>query len=353
MRKYFKVFITTLSFTLFYNFTYANAGFYENTGATQNIEAVFDFGSGLDYDRLVDLNGTSYGSFVATDQWDLKGGIAHVFRDNGSNITAVNLNYRVYEVGTTAPTFSSVSLSWQQDYIGTNNQRWGETGQTIDLLAGLSTTGNYQMDFYYSATTNSVNVAPEVYWSNTSANYILTFSYTAPLPVDLIDFSAYLDNDLPAVKWSTASEYNCSHFELFTSTDGNDKNYVGSVEGNGNSNQLHDYSFLLTSLKQSDSYIFLKQLDYDGQAEWFGPIELKSIVNSDATAFFNKNGNLQINRSNSKNVHARLVTLTGVEIASKSLQFTNETLYLGSLREGMYLLVLGEGEDTNSIKVIR
>jgi hypothetical protein len=55
--------------------SFADAGFYENTGSSENIEVIFDFGSGNDSDRLGSLNGTNYGSFSSSDQWDLKGGV--------------------------------------------------------------------------------------------------------------------------------------------------------------------------------------------------------------------------------------------------------------------------------------
>lgn len=219
--------ITAITLLISTSSALAAAGFYENTTAPENIEAVFDFG--LDYDRLADIDGTNYGAFVSTDQWDLKGGVAHTWENSGTVMTSVSLFYRVYESGTTPPSFSSVSLTGSTTLTG-GNRSWYVTSNTIDLLSGLTSTGNYVIEMYYEGYTNTPSTE---YWSNFGSNYIGTFSYTAALPVHLIDFSAYLDIDVPVLEWTTASELNASHFNVYSSLDGIDKEYLGRVEANG------------------------------------------------------------------------------------------------------------------------
>lgn len=350
----FKTIITTFSLVLFSSSSWASAGFYENTVVPENIEAVFDFGFGLDYDRLVDIQGTNFGPFTATDQFDLKGGIAHVFRDNGSNITGVSLNYRVYEIGTPAPVFSSVSLAWQADIAFSNNQRWVEVGLTVDLLSGLTVTGNYNIEMYYSATTNGINAAPIVYWSNTSMNYIGTFSYTAPLPVKLVDFSVYLQDDIPVVNWSTASEYNASHFNIYSSDNEQiAKSYLGSEQAQGNTTLLSEYTFVAPARYTGQKYFYLEQVDYDGKTVWYGPVVLTRDQNTDITAFFTRDGMVQVNGDLSGFDEIQLVDIEGREIIKARTSEGISKIVVPNLRRGIYLLQLQKGENIRLLKLIK
>jgi hypothetical protein len=83
-----------------------------------------------------------------------------------------------------------------------------------------------------------------------------------PLPITLIRFDAKRVNEQEvALTWATATETNNRGFEVEQSNDGQTFQKVGFVDGNNNSNQIRNYSFLITNSKAA--YYRLKQVDFD------------------------------------------------------------------------------------------
>lgn len=96
----------------------------------------------------------------------------------------------------------------------------------------------------------------------------------SPLPVDLISFTASKSEFSVELKWSTASEVNNSHFEIYKSTDIENFEQIGTVYGKGNSQVIAEYQFIDRNLKGAQFYR-LKQVDYDGQFEYSDIISVK------------------------------------------------------------------------------
>ena len=89
------------------------------------------------------------------------------------------------------------------------------------------------------------------------------------LPVELVDFrienSAY-DVDLI---WSTASEENTSHFELYKSYNGQEFFYLDQVPATGFSSSLQTYKYKDTNPWEGFNFYKLVSVDYDGYTEVF------------------------------------------------------------------------------------
>ena len=102
----------------------------------------------------------------------------------------------------------------------------------------------------------------------------LRVTLSTPLPVELISFSGNIINEETRLKWETATEINNSGFEIYSSNDGENWNYVSFVSGNGNSTQLNRYNF--TDSYNSGKYYRLKQIDYNGQFEFSDIITVSS-----------------------------------------------------------------------------
>jgi hypothetical protein len=97
------------------------------------------------------------------------------------------------------------------------------------------------------------------------------FAAAVPLPVELISFNANKVNDAQVrLDWSTAWEINNRGFEIERSTNGVYWTNIGFVEGNGNSNQLLNYTFptSLAGINSSLVYYRLKQVDFNGKFEY-------------------------------------------------------------------------------------
>lgn len=97
-----------------------------------------------------------------------------------------------------------------------------------------------------------------------------------PLPVELLGFTAIPSFGKVKLDWSTASETNNDYFTLYRSTDGYAWEEIKQVPGAGNSNIQNDYHYYDRKVLSSEiTYYKLRQTDYDGQYEEFGPITVR------------------------------------------------------------------------------
>ncbi len=118
------------------------------------------------------------------------------------------------------------------------------------------------------------------------------FIYTAPLPIELTDFTAGFVNNAVMLNWTTATESNSSHFEVYRSTNGQDFEKIGQVTGGGNSFTTLNYEFYDTGFKQGTNYYKLKQVNFDQTYSESNVIFCD--INQDVTnrKYFNMSGQL-------------------------------------------------------------
>ncbi|MEA3447905.1 MAG: T9SS type A sorting domain-containing protein [Bacteroidota bacterium] len=88
-----------------------------------------------------------------------------------------------------------------------------------------------------------------------------------PVPVELLDFTAYCQNDNAVLTWSTASELNNNYFTIERSTDGTNWTQIASVKGAGTVNQKNNYDFTDMNKPNGLTYYRLSQVDFDGETE--------------------------------------------------------------------------------------
>jgi len=105
--------------------------------------------------------------------------------------------------------------------------------------------------------------------------YMATFSGTvnvygflSVLPVVYQDFRASRQNSAVRLQWTTSNENNNDHFDVLRSTDGSHFGVIGTVAGRGNSNITQDYSFTDASPVDGTNYYQLRQVDFDGKADY-------------------------------------------------------------------------------------
>ncbi|MGY3090024.1 fibronectin-binding autotransporter adhesin [Hymenobacter sp. UYAg731] len=90
-------------------------------------------------------------------------------------------------------------------------------------------------------------------------------SGTAPLPVELVQFSAVRQGTAVQVAWVTASEKNSDYFAVERSANGQFFTEIGRVNGQGSTTARHEYSTLDTAPLGGLSYYRLRQVDLDGK----------------------------------------------------------------------------------------
>jgi hypothetical protein len=103
-----------------------------------------------------------------------------------------------------------------------------------------------------------------------------------PLPVRLNSFTSGVSGNNVKLNWSTASEQNNSGFEVYRSElNKNDFSKVGFIAGKGTTNNTTNYSFEDSKLNSGKYEYKLKQIDYNGNFEFFalsGSVEVSNPV---------------------------------------------------------------------------
>lgn len=124
--------------------------------------------------------------------------------------------------------------------------------------------------------------APLIYNGYGVGNYGLIYSYmdSANVPVELILFTGFYDNEKIILNWSTATEINNHGFEIQKSKDKENWQSIGFVNGVGNSTEYHDYSYIDNTNLYKTNYYRLKQIDYNGNYEYSDIIKVSIILDN-------------------------------------------------------------------------
>jgi hypothetical protein len=94
---------------------------------------------------------------------------------------------------------------------------------------------------------------------------------SAPLPVDLVRFTAEPFGPDALLKWATASEKNNDHFDVEASADGRTFRRIGQVAGHGTTTQAHTYQLVdpaIAHYAANPVYYRLRQVDLNGTATY-------------------------------------------------------------------------------------
>jgi hypothetical protein len=136
-------------------------------------------------------------------------------------------------------------------------------------LGPLSFTPTTNNTLYIHVNTNSLCGT-----ANSCRNVSVT--RISALPVELISFTGKKQTNSNMLYWSTASEYNTSHFIIEKSEDGFEWSDIGQLQSAGNSTQQLDYSFEDKDVSQVINYYRLRQYDIDGADDVYGPIAINN-----------------------------------------------------------------------------
>jgi hypothetical protein len=101
---------------------------------------------------------------------------------------------------------------------------------------------------------------------------------TQAMPVEMMSFSAAVNQNNVNLSWQTSSEINNRGFEIYRS-DNNTRlhwNVVGFVKGNGTKTTPTNYTYSDAKIKTGKYYYRIKQIDNNGNMQYY---ELNNIVN--------------------------------------------------------------------------
>lgn len=191
---------------------------------------------------------------------------------------------------------------------------------------------------------------------------------TTGLPVQLLNLSANKVAEDVVVNWSTASEINNSHFEIERSLDGKVFESVGQVDGKGFSSMVSNYQFVdeKATLNKHVEFIYyrLKQVDFDGQFTYFGPVSVnisKPVVSLNVNVFpnpFGKQVTVSLTNTESGNLNIIITDMQGRTVYSenKSVNAGVQTLTLDgveNLKDGVYFMNANLNGQVTRVKLIK
>ncbi len=179
-----------------------------------------------------------------------------------------------------------------------------------------------------------------------------------PLPVELLSFSGECQDGASLLKWSTASEYNSSYFDIEKSDNGFDWEIIHSEDAAGISTSLVEYEFVDVNKFYNTTYYRLNQFDIDGLNQYYGPIEVSCEEASRLITFPNPSDgtfNLLINDQRFVGeVNMNILDAHGKLVGSKTLDVLDVInvfpWYGNVLEEGMYFIVLSTAQNNATLR---
>lgn len=187
-------------------------------------------------------------------------------------------------------------------------------------------------------------------------------SSPSPLPVELKEFAATHTGETVELVWITVSEVNNDYFSVERSLDGVEFASIKTLKGAGNSSEPMQYQATDHSPIFGTSYYRLRQVDFDGSANFSNTIRVSWNLASDVIVYPNPSeGSFRINLSglgSQVQVPISLTQLNGNKIYDITLQADNngrisEVIQTTTqLTTGVYFLHLEVNGSVLTYKVI-
>ncbi|MDW7693101.1 T9SS type A sorting domain-containing protein [Flammeovirgaceae bacterium SG7u.111] len=167
-----------------------------------------------------------------------------------------------------------------------------------------------------------------------------------PLPVTLTSFTASANNSFTNIRWSTASEWDFSHYEIEKSFDGINFDFVAEVDPKGGEGLLADYTYTDLFPGRDLIYYRLKMVDLDGSFEYSKVVAVSTKASLEALSVFPNpapNGHFSLYYPNAfgKEVQVSVMNTLGMEVFTRTLVLDKDVLDIAPERElqsGHYML---------------
>lgn len=238
-----------------------------------------------------------------------------------------------------------------------NGQKINMCPGRVEVFAGGQLTGG--------TPGSKINICGETVWNGgTTTSGPLVFGGGTTLPIELLSFTAHLNNNKVDIAWSTASETNNDFFTIERSRDGLNFEEVMNVDGAGNSTTIIDYFEIDQPPLTGISYYRLKQTDFDGEMTYshIVPVEYNPTGDPSISLFPNpanadSQAYLELNHFEGQEILVVLRDIQGKEIYSKVVitMSNNELVALnqdGLLSKGTYLITASSANKLYSKRLI-
>ena len=271
----------------------------DNAGFNYDIISVGkDNGSGLDVTKSASVNGYGVSSLSYRDpiRLEVQSGSPlsdgdHIFvsNDNGA-LAGTTLGTPIADGGNPAIE-ALLQRNWKIDHTNpTNGVRFIidysdfiHSGTVSDLRILLDADG----DFTSGATIATLSSAggTELYYdidpSVIASGSVITIgsidAMQTSMPLDLLSFTQRPEDTRTELLWTTANEYDFSHFELQTSVDGINWSIEAKIEGRGG-DHVTAYNYWMDRPSQGNLYARLNQVDLDQSNSFSNSLVIEPIA---------------------------------------------------------------------------
>lgn len=206
---------------------------------------------------------------------------------------------------------------------------------------------------------NWVNVAPCTTSITTLSGDVQA---TTVLPVELSRFTGQVKSEDIRLSWQTASELNNEKFEIERSINGKDFQMIGTIKGNGTTNEEQDYTFEDKRPSFGFNYYRLKQIDFDGAFEYSETIvlEVKEDRKNIGKIYPNPSQNglahLDYASSEEETINVLVFDLAGQllwnQTHATSKGINRLDFDFSNLSTGMYIVKIGNNENATHQRLI-
>jgi hypothetical protein len=357
-------------------------GYDSSAEGARDYDCVFDLTS---RNRILGLNANGF-AFQATSSAQ--------YNDCSGTLTTADANryVGVAVVGINATGKSNIGVKWigtiktlgdgngdttvRRQYTTRLQYRIGATGNYSDVIVGGKPAEFSSLNADFVGASASVSAALPAGCNNQPVLYVrwvyfenAVGSGTRPeiavddiqigagiLPVNLLSFSAVLNNYEVSLTWKTVDEINFSKFEIEKSTDAVSFSTIGNVEGI-NTPGVHNYNFSDPKLISGNSYYRLKMINKDGSSSYSGVLR---IFNTKATAI-----NIYPNpvSTNLLLTHPQalagavfqIISFDGKKVGSYTAQpnAIETSIDVSKLVKGNYFVIYNNGKTTMTAKFIK
>jgi hypothetical protein len=172
-----------------------------------------------------------------------------------------------------------------------------------------------------------------------SASATYTVTWTPPLPVTLVSFTARSeDNAMISLTWKTTSEINASNFQLERSADSKQWMLVRNVRAVGSVNALTEYTEYDNNPRSGRNYYRLKMTDLDGSYTYSRIISVNHTSEQNKVAIYPNPGT---DRLFVKDIDINsIATISVTDIQGKQVfqqkMLTDQGIDISGLSNGIY-----------------
>ncbi|PCI98032.1 MAG: hypothetical protein COB15_06780, partial [Flavobacteriales bacterium] len=161
------------------------------------------------------------------------------------------------------------------------------------------------------------------------------------LPTEILSFHAVCKEDRVILNWITSSEINNSHFSIEKSTDALNFTTIGTVNGNGNSSTIINYSWIDDNPFNGTAYYRLKQTDFNGAYEYHEVIAVKCNQDDNISIYpnpFENSFTVELSKNTTYPITVEVLDYLGRKVHFQTLETNVTEIVLDELPQGTYFV---------------